>query len=115
MPFFVLIAWWSSRPLTLLFDLYEVAVIIGSCFIVNYVTADSKTNWAEGAALVAFYAMIVSYSCPFVGDSTNLRQALTTWFYDGQEEIHHIAICTAVAASGAAEGAGAEAAAAGHH
>ncbi|KAL1666757.1 XRN 5'-3' exonuclease N-terminus-domain-containing protein [Schizophyllum commune] len=99
MPFFVLIAWWSNRPLTLLFDLYEVAVIIGSCFIVNYVTADSKTNWAEGAALVAFYAMI----------------ALTTWFYAGQEEIHHIAICTAVVASGAAEGGGAEAAAAGHH
>lgn len=40
-------------------DLYEVAVLIGACFIVNYVTADSKTNWAEGATMVSFYVMIV--------------------------------------------------------
>jgi hypothetical protein len=35
-------------------------VLIGACFIVNYVTADSKTNWAEGATMVSFYVMIVS-------------------------------------------------------
>ena len=40
--------------------MYEVAVLLGSCFLVNYVTADSKTNWAEGFAMVAFYLMIVS-------------------------------------------------------
>lgn len=41
-------------------DLFEVAVLIGACFIVNYVTADAKTNYAEGFAMVAFYVMIVS-------------------------------------------------------
>ena len=41
-------------------DIYEVAVIIGSCFLVNYVTADAKTNWAEGVSMIAFYIMIVS-------------------------------------------------------
>jgi Ca2+:H+ antiporter len=41
-------------------DLFEVAVLVGACFLVNYVTADSKTNWAEGMALVMFYLMIVS-------------------------------------------------------
>ena len=45
-------------------DIYEVAVIIGSCFIVNYVTADSKTNWAEGVSMIAFYIMIVSRRNP---------------------------------------------------
>ena len=45
-------------------DIYEVAVIIGSCFIVNYVTADSKTNWAEGVSMIAFYLMIVSRRNP---------------------------------------------------
>ena len=35
-------------------------MLIGACFIVNYVTADSKTNWAEGATMVSFYVMIVS-------------------------------------------------------
>ena len=28
-------------------DYYELAIILGSCFLVNYVTADSKTNWVE--------------------------------------------------------------------
>lgn len=40
-------------------DFFEVSILIGACFIVNYVTADAKTNWAEGFAMVAFYLMIV--------------------------------------------------------
>ncbi|KAI5122407.1 hypothetical protein M0805_002957 [Coniferiporia weirii] len=71
MPFLVLIAWWTGRPLMLLFDLYEVAILLGACFLVNYVTADSKTNWAEGYIMITFYMMI----------------ALCTWFYGGQEAI----------------------------
>jgi Ca2+:H+ antiporter len=42
-------------------DLFEVTVLVGACFLVNYVTADSKTNWAEGMAMVVFYLMIVSF------------------------------------------------------
>lgn len=45
--------------MSLLFDLFEVAILIGSCFLLNYVTEDSKTNWAEGVMLVALYIMIV--------------------------------------------------------
>jgi hypothetical protein len=33
---------------------------------VNYVTADGKTNWAEGSILIAFYAMIVRFPPPFL-------------------------------------------------
>lgn len=40
-------------------DLFEVTVLIGSTFLVNYITADAKTNWAEGAVMIAFYFMIV--------------------------------------------------------
>jgi len=36
-----------------------VAVLVGACFLVNCVTADAKTNWAEGTAMVMFYIMIV--------------------------------------------------------
>jgi len=68
MPFLVLLAWWISSPLSLLFDLYEVALIIGSTFLVNYITADAKTNWVEGLIMIGFYTMI----------------ALWTWFYVGQ-------------------------------
>lgn len=65
MPFLVLIAWWTGRPLMLLFDLYEIAVLLAACFLVNYVTADSKTNWAEGYIMITFYMIIVSGHCLF--------------------------------------------------
>jgi Ca2+:H+ antiporter len=42
-------------------DFFEVAIVIGACFIVNYVTADAKTSWAEGATMVSFYVMIVRH------------------------------------------------------
>ena len=32
-----------SSPL----DLYEVAVLIGSAFLVNHITSDAKTNWVR--------------------------------------------------------------------
>ncbi|KIP03693.1 hypothetical protein PHLGIDRAFT_228386 [Phlebiopsis gigantea 11061_1 CR5-6] len=76
MPFLVLLGWWINKPMHLLFgmfhqrlgynhanhliDYYELAVVLGSCFLVNYVTADSKTNWVEGLIMVSFYLMIVS-------------------------------------------------------
>ena len=35
-------------------------MLVCACFVVNYVTAVPKTNWAEGLAMVAFYVIIVS-------------------------------------------------------
>ncbi|KAJ3897498.1 hypothetical protein F5879DRAFT_17235 [Lentinula edodes] len=78
LPFIILLGWWSNRPMTLLFDTFEVSILIGACFLVNFVTADAKTNWAEGATMVSFYVMI----------------ALTAWFYTGDERI------TAILSSG---------------
>ena len=46
--------------LMLLPDFFEVAILFGACFIVNYVTVDAKTNWTEGYVMVSFYVMIVS-------------------------------------------------------
>jgi len=77
MPFIVLLGWWTDKPMLLLFDFFEVAVLLGSCFIVNYVTADAKTNWAEGYAMVSFYLMI----------------ALCAWFYTGQTEVEILLAC----------------------
>ncbi|KZS95242.1 hypothetical protein SISNIDRAFT_439283 [Sistotremastrum niveocremeum HHB9708] len=80
MPFCVVLGWWINKPLTLLFDLFEVSVLIATCFLVNYVTADSKTNWAEGVIMIAFYAMI----------------GVVAWFYPGQEEIIPFMKCAGV-------------------
>lgn len=41
-------------------DVFEVVMLVGACFLVNYITADSKTNWAEGYTLISFYIIIVS-------------------------------------------------------
>ncbi|KNZ79572.1 Vacuolar calcium ion transporter [Termitomyces sp. J132] len=81
MPFLVMLGWWTGKPMSLLFDFFEVAVLLGSCFLVNYVTADAKTNWAEGFAMVAFYCMI----------------AVCAWFYTGQPEINFLLSCQSVA------------------
>jgi Ca2+/H+ antiporter len=42
-------------------DYYEVALLLGACFLVNYVTGDAKTNWVEGLVLVGLYVMIVRF------------------------------------------------------
>ncbi len=41
-------------------DYFEVALLLGTCLLVNYITADARTNWVEGLIMIAFYVMIVS-------------------------------------------------------
>ncbi|KAI0312656.1 hypothetical protein OF83DRAFT_1066818 [Amylostereum chailletii] len=92
MPFLDLLGWWTGRPMTLLFDLFEVTILVASCFLVNYVTADAKTNWAEGGIMVAFYAII----------------ALSAWFYPGQLQARLLAVCNETVAQAIVGGVGAE-------
>ncbi|KAG1753706.1 uncharacterized protein EDB91DRAFT_413212 [Suillus paluster] len=77
MPFLTLLGWWTNKPFSLLFDFFEVALLLGACFLVNFVTADSKTNWAEGFILLSFYAMIV----------------LCTWYYTGESDVSSLLLC----------------------
>ena len=80
-------------------DIFEVAVIISSCFLVNYVTADSKSNWAEGVSMIAFYIMIVSRLNPYLLRFfyLDIYEALCAWFYSGQPELVYLAQCKSVA------------------
>ncbi|KAJ6567190.1 hypothetical protein DFH09DRAFT_1471058 [Mycena vulgaris] len=80
MPILVLLAWFTNKPLSLLFDMFEVVLLISATFLVNYVTADAKTNWAEGVMMLALYSMI----------------ALTAWFYPGQRAVNAMLSCTSV-------------------
>ncbi|EJD34454.1 hypothetical protein AURDEDRAFT_176499 [Auricularia subglabra TFB-10046 SS5] len=88
MPLFVIIAWCAQKPLLLLFDLLEVAVLVAACFLVNYVTADAKTNWAEGAVMIVFYVIIV----------------LAAWFYPGQIEVRIFNVAHQTVAEAVANG-----------
>ncbi|EIW52972.1 uncharacterized protein TRAVEDRAFT_53394 [Trametes versicolor FP-101664 SS1] len=90
MPLLVLFAWWTGKPFHLLFDYFEVALLLGSCFLVNYVTADGKTNFAEGVTLITFYAMI----------------ATATWFYPGQPQVGFLLSCPGSVAEAVASGVG---------
>ncbi|CAE6451557.1 unnamed protein product [Rhizoctonia solani] len=74
LPVLVLLAWITNKPLTLLFDVFEVAAAIGACLLVNYTTQDGKTNWVEGFLLIVFYFMI----------------ALAAWFYNGQLSVFEL-------------------------
>ena len=92
-------------------DLYEVGVLVGACFLVNYVTADAKTNWAEGYILVAFYIMIVSpdqVSDVLCLELTHGFQAVSAWFYIGQPELEIMLFCPGTVAEGIAAGVAAE-------
>ncbi|EMD35858.1 hypothetical protein CERSUDRAFT_96082 [Gelatoporia subvermispora B] len=81
MPMLVLLGWWIGKPMHLMFDYFELALLLGSCVLVNYVTADSKTNWVEGLIMIAFYLMI----------------AISAWFYIGQPESAIMLTCGSVA------------------
>ncbi|KAF8596038.1 hypothetical protein BDV93DRAFT_528302 [Ceratobasidium sp. AG-I] len=80
LPLLVILAWITNKPLTLLFDVFEVAAALGACLLVNYATQDGKTNWVEGAILVVFYIMI----------------ALAAWFYNGQLAVFELLQCQSV-------------------
>ncbi|QRV99134.1 Sodium/calcium exchanger protein [Ceratobasidium sp. AG-Ba] len=79
-PTFVLIAWGLNEPLTLLFDHYEVVVVVGASFLVNSVTQDGRTNWSEGMIMVGFYIII----------------ALGAWYYPGDSSAHFMMYCRSI-------------------
>jgi len=93
MPMLVLLGWCMGKPMHLMFDYFELALLLGACFLVNYVTADLKTNWVEGLIMITCYLMI----------------AICSWFYVGQPELAIMLTCPgsiAGALSGGGESSG---------
>lgn len=71
-------------------DLYEVALLIGACFLVNYVTADSRTNWAGEKVQ---YTLGFDPICPNVNFRGIylvgvLRYNCMLWFFSFRKTIH---------------------------
>lgn len=79
-PVLVLASWAANTPLSLMFDHFEIVIVVGSSFLVNSVTQDGRTNWAEGLIMVGFYTII----------------AVAAWFYPGDAEAHFIAYCGSI-------------------
>ncbi|KAF8806980.1 hypothetical protein BYT27DRAFT_7190690 [Phlegmacium glaucopus] len=66
-PFTVILAWITHKPLSLLMDPFQSMVLYIAVQTMSYVVADGKSNWLEGVILVCLYIII----------------AVSFWFYPG--------------------------------
>lgn len=54
-PFLVLVSWAIGRPMSLVFNLFEIAAVALAGIIVTVAAGDGETNWFEGIQLIAVY------------------------------------------------------------
>ncbi|KAG2216839.1 hypothetical protein INT45_009465, partial [Circinella minor] len=66
-PVLVIAGWIIGQPMTLFFEDFETVILFASVLIVNYLIQDARSNWLEGALLLAAYAIV----------------ALAFWFHPG--------------------------------
>ncbi|KAI9311593.1 calcium/proton exchanger [Dichotomocladium elegans] len=57
-PVLVIAGWIFGQPMTLFFENFETVTLFASVLIVNYLLQDGRSNWLEGALLLASYAII---------------------------------------------------------
>jgi len=48
----------GPEPMSLVFNTYELAALIGAVLIAVLISIDGRTNWLEGAQLLALYAVV---------------------------------------------------------
>jgi Ca2+:H+ antiporter len=59
LPFSVVIGWiLGSNDMNLSFDGFQIAILLVSVLLVNYLIADGKTYWVQGALLQSLYLII---------------------------------------------------------
>lgn len=65
-PIIVLLGWCLNTQMSLYFSLFETVSLFASAFIVNYLMLDGRSNYLEGALLIAAYVIIAvaSYFYP---------------------------------------------------
>lgn len=59
-PVLVIISLFFARPMSLVFNTFELVSIMFSIFIANLVVQDGESNWLEGLQLLAAYAIIAA-------------------------------------------------------
>ena len=57
-PVLILVSILLGNPMTLVFNAYELAALIGASLIAVLISVDGESNWLEGAELVALYLML---------------------------------------------------------
>ena len=69
-PVIVLLGWILAKDMSLYFSLFETVSLFASAFIVNFLVLDGRSNYLEGALLIAAYIII----------------ALAAFFFPDQDE-----------------------------
>lgn len=57
-PVLVLAGWAMGTPLTLVFNSYELAALIGATLIAVLISVDGESHWLEGAQLLGLYVIL---------------------------------------------------------
>ncbi|GAD99633.1 membrane bound cation transporter, putative [Paecilomyces variotii No. 5] len=73
-PVVVLLGWCLNTEMSLYFSLFETISLFGSAFIVNYLMLDGRSNYLEGALLIAAY-VIIAVAAFFYPSCENLSTA----------------------------------------
>lgn len=73
-PLIVLLGWCLNRDMSLYFSLFETISLFASTFIVNYLMIDGRSNYLEGALLIAAY-VIIAVAAFFYPSCENLSEA----------------------------------------
>ncbi|AEO69970.1 uncharacterized protein THITE_2171161 [Thermothielavioides terrestris NRRL 8126] len=71
-PLIVIIGWIMNREMTLYFTLFETVCLFVSAFITNFLVLDGRSNYLEGALLMATYVIIgvVAFFYPNANDAS---------------------------------------------
>lgn len=67
-PVIVLLGWCLKKEMSLYFSLFETISLFVSAFIINFLVLDGRSNYLEGALLIAAY-MIIAVAAFFFPDS----------------------------------------------
>lgn len=57
-PFLIIVSWIIGRPMSLVFNAFEIAAVALAGIIVTVAALDGETNWFEGVQLVAVYLIL---------------------------------------------------------
>lgn len=57
-PVLVLAGWWMGQPMDLNFNPFELVAVTVAVLIANSISSDGRSNWLEGALLLATYVVI---------------------------------------------------------
>ncbi|KAK4204003.1 putative vacuolar calcium ion transporter [Triangularia verruculosa] len=73
-PLIVIIGWIMDREMTLYFTLFETVCLFVSAFITNFLVLDGRSNYLEGALLLATYVIIsvVAFFYPNAQDASGM-------------------------------------------